>query len=112
MAHVVEQGGPQQKSAVGGQVWLLPFQVGEGPAGQLQHPQGVGEPARLGPVEGEKRRPQLADAAQTLEGWRVDQRHGHRLFGAGAVEFDRAVQGIVVSAPCHRVSFRPGAAGR
>ena len=52
-------------------------------------------------MEGEKRRPQLADAPQALEGGRVDQVHGQGLGRAAALEPDPPMQGVVVSALAH-----------
>ena len=73
VAHIVQQGRRQQAGPVPGQARIPVFQLPQGLPGQVQHPQGMGEAARFGAVEGEKGRPQLADPAQPLEGRAVDQ---------------------------------------
>jgi len=101
MAHVVEQGRGVKQASVLGQFRMTPFQMAEGEAGQVQHPQRMGEAARFGAMEGEKRRSQLTDPSQSLKRDRVDQIDRQGLRRGGAIQPDRSMQRIVISALAH-----------
>ena len=108
MAHIVQQGSGVEDVPVLGQGGIEPLQLLQGHPRHRQHADGMGEAAGFRPMEGEKGRPQLADAAQPLEGCRVDQVDRQGFGGILAIQSDRAVQRIVVRALAHGSS--PGAA--
>ena len=101
VAHVMEQGRRQQHAPVLLQGGLEGHQAIKGLAGQVQHPERMGKAARFGPMEGEKGRPQLADAPQALEGGAINQVHGQGLGRPAALEPDPPMQGVVVGALAH-----------
>ena len=96
MAEVMQQGRGIEHPPLGGQLRVVPLQLAQGLTRQLQHPQGVGEAARFGAVEGEKGRPQLADPPQSLEGFAVDQRDGQGFSRLGRLQPDRPMEGVVI----------------
>ena len=61
----------------------------------------MGEAAGLGSMEGQKGWPQLTHSAQALEGSGIDQVDGQGFSWIGAIESNRSVQWIVISALSH-----------
>ena len=76
-------------------------QVPQGLAGQLQDSEGVGEPTRFGPVEGQVGRSQLPDAPEALKDRRIHQVNREGFCGLLPGEADRPVEWIVISAGAH-----------
>ena len=110
MTHVVQQGGGIEHARVGLELGGHALEPGEGLAGQLQHPQGMGEAARFRPMEGEVGGAQLADAAQALKGGRIDQVDGQGFGRIAALQPNRPMQGVVVGALTHALAlpeFKP-----
>ena len=101
MPNVMEQGGGIEHAHVGLELRGHALEPCERLARQLQHPQRMGEAARFRPMEGEVGGAQLADAAQALEGGRVDQVDGQGFSRIAALQADRPMQGVVVRALTH-----------
>ena len=108
MTHVVQQGGGIEHARVGLELRGHALEPCEGLACQLQHSKGMGEAARFRSMEGEVGGAQLADAAQALEGGRIDQVDDQGFSRIAALQPDRPMQRVVVRALTH-VSAPPGA---
>ena len=105
MAEVMEQSGPVEQPPVRLQLWCQRQHPLKRTTRQMKDPQGVGEAAGLGPVEGQVGRPQLPDPPEPLEDRRVDQidRQGFGGFAPG--QSDRPVQRIALGAGAHPASI-------
>ena len=66
MAHVMEQGRSINEATMLSQLRSEPLEMLQSAASQVKNADGMGEAAGFSAVEGEKRRPQLADAPQAL----------------------------------------------
>ena len=104
MAHVMEQGCAINQAAMLCQLRGEPLEMLQGAASQVKNADGMGEAAGFSAVEGEKGRPQLADAPQALKRRGIDQGDHHRLGWIVAVENDFAVERIVIRATLHASS--------